>query len=297
MKTKVSTIIPTYKRKESLLRLFKSLKPELNDSIEVIIIEQIFNNSIYFKNFAKKNKILLKYYLLDSLNVSKARNIGIKNAQGKYVIFLDDDAIIRPNFFNNHLKNFNDSQIGATTGRVITVGHPVERDKKNVGRISFWGNFTDGFSSKIQQEIDTAITCNACWRKKILNKIGGFDENFKFAIREDSDLSLRTKLLGYKIIFEPGAVVVHLRELTGGARKTEGRMNWYFNFFSNETYFFLKHRPKFIVPIILLTRWQWALRCMFGFGREISIRSISTPLLGIMDGIGKYRRFKNENRG
>lgn len=295
MKIITSIIIPTYKRKSSLLRLLNSLTKELKRDTEIIVVEQVFNNGKEIIGLARKNSLDLKYFLLKEASTSKAKNFGATKAKGNFLLFLDDDVIVKPGLIENHLKNFKEPKIGAIAGRVVTQGQPIEENRKDVGRITFFGRFTDGFSSTIKQEVETVIGCNACFKKDVFEKIGGFDEQFTGnAMREESDLSLRVKKAGYKIIFEPKAVVLHLREKTGGNRKTEGRMKWYFDFFSNETYFFLKHRPKIIVPLILLTRWEWALRCMFGFGREVSMRSILTPFKGICDGLKKYRRLKTK---
>lgn len=288
---KLSIIIPTFKRKESLLRLLESLKSEINNLTEIIIVEQVENNQQEYKNFAKKNNINLKYFFLQERSTSGGKNIGIKNALGDFVLFLDDDVVVSRKFIQNHLRNYTDNIVVAVCGRVITKGQNIESKNDNTGRVTYFGKFSDGFSSTIKQEIDTVIGCNASWRKNTLKKINGFDENFtENAMREETDLCLRAKKAGYKIIFEPNAVVEHLREPTGGARKTEGRINWYYNFFSNETYFFLKHRPKVVVPIILITRWKWMAKCMFGFGREVSFRSITTPFLGMIDGVRKYKK-------
>jgi GT2 family glycosyltransferase len=143
----------------------------------------------------------------------------------------------------------------------------------------------------------TVITCNASWRKRVFEKIEGFDENFTGPIREDSDLSLRTRKRGYKIIFEPRATIIHARSESGGFRKTEGRLKWYFGFFKSETYFFLKHIKWYWWVIFWFVRWHWFARCMFGFGREVSWRSIKTPWLGIYHGVQTFRRWKNANRG
>lgn len=308
MKIKTSIIIPTYKRKESLLRLLESLKKEVEKESEIIVVEQVFNNGKEIMQIAQKNGLNLQHFYLKEASTSKAKNFGAKKAKGDFLLFLDDDVVIKKGLINNHLKNFKNTNfrrcnrktplgckrnIGAVAGRVMTTGQKIEEDRKDVGRITFLGSFTDGFSSKIKQEVDTVIGCNACFRKDVFEKLNGFDEQFSGnAMREESDLSLRARKLGYKIIFEPKACVEHLREPSGGNRKTEGRMKWYFDFFSNETYFFLKHRSLIIVPLILLTRWEWMLRCMFGIGREVSLRSITTPFLGIMDGIKKYRRIR-----
>lgn len=293
MKIKISVIIPTYNRKGSLVRLLKFLLKEIDNSIEIIIVEQVQNNEKVFRNILKK--INLEYFFLKKKSTSIAKNVGIKHAKGSYIIFFDDDVIVKPKIFKSYLTSLVNAEIGGISGRILTQGQKTEPDRKDTGRISFFGNFSDGFSSLVKQEVDTVIGCSAFWRKDLLKKINGFDEQFTGnAMREESDLSLRVKRLGYKIVFEPKAMVEHLREPTGGARKTEGRIQWYFNFFSNETYFFLKHRPKIILPIILLTRWEWILRCMFGFGREVSFRSIITPFLGIYDGFKKYRRLKTK---
>ena len=104
-------------------------------------------------------------------------------------------------------------------------------------------------------------------------------------------MSLRAKKAVYKILFEPKAVVNHHRAETGGARKSEGRLQWYVDLFSNETYFFLKHRLHILLPIFWLTKSEWAVRCMFGFGREVSFRSIRAPFAGMADGVRKYKTF------
>ncbi len=295
MKILLSIIIPTYKRPTSLLRLLSSLKQEIDDSVEIIIVEQEVSNVKLFKDFCRRKEIPLIYLFLKNKSTSVAKNSGVKKAKGDYILFVDDDVVVKKGLIENHLNNYSDRRTGGVGGRVVTVGQQFELERKDVGRITFFGSFTDGFSSIVNQEIQTVLGCNASWRRDIFKEVSGFDEQFTGnAMREESDLSLRIKKQGYKILFEPKAVVEHLREPVGGARKTEGRIEWYFNFFSNETYFFLKHRPKIVVPLILLTRWEWALRCMFGFGREVNFRSMTTPFLGVIDGIKKYRRLKKE---
>lgn len=288
---KCSIVIPTYKRKESLLRLLNSLAKTVKKDTEIIVVEQVFNNEEEIIDTVKEKGLNLKYFFLKEASTSKAKNFGAKKAKGEFLLFLDDDVIAGKELVENHIKNFDNQKIGAVAGRVVTEGQKIKENNKRVGRITFFGKFTDGFSSKIQQEVDTVIGCNACFRKDIFEKVGGFDEQFGGnAMREESDLSLEIKKLGFKIIFEPSACVKHLRAETGGNRKTEGRIKWYFDFFSNETYFFLKHKPLIIFPLILLTRIEWILRCMFGFGREVNIISIKTPFLGVLDGIKKYKR-------
>lgn len=293
-----SIIIPTYKREKSLLRLLKSLVPELTSQTEVIIVEQVINNGKKFKSFAKKHNVNLQYIFLPEASTPYAKNIGAKIAGGKYFIFFDDDVIVEKGILVGYKKAFLKDNNDIVAGKVLTPGHSVNPQSRNIGKISYFGKFSDDYTSDIKQEVDTVIGCNSGWKKEVFEKVGGFDQLITMnGIREESDLSLRAKNLGCKIYFEPQAVVTHLREETGGGRKSEGRLWWYYNFISNDTYFFLKYRPKWVVCIILLTRWEWFLRCMFGFGREVSIRSVLTPFAGVWYGIQKYRKWNKQENG
>jgi GT2 family glycosyltransferase len=280
----VSIVIPSYKRKESLQKLLKSLSIEKNNYLEIIVVLQ------EEKNIRSHGKV--KVYYLSKPSTPHAMNIGAKMAKGDLIIFLDDDVLVRKSLIVNHVINFLDPNIAATCGRVITLGQSIEPYHRRVGRIGPLGGVSGGFSSTIRQEVDTVIGCNTCWNKSVYLSLKGIDEQFTGnAIRLETDLSLRAKKRGYKIVFEPKAIVIHNRAVSGGARKSEGRLHWYFDFFSNETYFFLKHQQHIFLPIFWLTKIEWALRCMFGFGREVSIRSILTPFAGMADGVRKYKAF------
>ncbi|MCX6793873.1 MAG: glycosyltransferase, partial [Candidatus Gottesmanbacteria bacterium] len=254
--------------------------------LEIIVVVQGEKKKL------NNNNGKLHYIYLFSPSMTHARNVGARLAKGKLILFLDDDVVVRKGLIENHVKNFRDPMIAATCGRVITPGQSVEPEHRNVGRVGLLGGVSGGFSSIIRQEVDTVIGCNMCWRRDLYLRLGGVDEQFTGnALREETDLSLRAKKLGYKIMFEPRAIVEHHRAETGGARKSEGRLTWYFNFFSNETYFFLKHRSAVLLFIFLLTKIEWAGRCMFGFSREVSARSFCTPFAGMADGVRKYKTF------
>ena len=288
MKKLVSIVIPTFHRKDSLIRLLRKLK---NEKGEVIVVEQEENNGAEYKKIRP-----ITYIYLHKRSIPYAMNVGMAKAKRENVLFLDDDVTVSPNLVQNHMKNFSDPRVAATIGRIITDGQQIESDRKDTGSISWIGGFRNGFSSTLRQEVDTVIGANTCWRKDVLKELGGFDKHFTGnALRFESDLSLRAKKAGYKIIFEPNAVVDHHRAETGGARKSEGRLQWYFDFFSNETYFFLKHFNKLLLPLFLFTKIEWALRCMFGFGREVSVRSFVTPFAGVFGGLKKYNKYRADS--
>jgi len=282
---KISIIIPTYNRSSPFINTLKSLFAQKYNNFEIIVIDQSDKIFPEKEKFFKLNQNKFTLIKTKIPNAARARNLGLKIAKGEIILLLDDDTVFGKDLLINHVNAYSDSRIGAVAGRVISEGQPVEADRKNVGQITPWGSFTDGFSSKIKQEVMTVITCNASWRKSVLDKIGGFDQNFTGPIREDTDLSLRTIKDGYKIVFEPKAEVVHKRAASGGFRKSEGRNRWYLGFFKSEAYFSLKWIKWYWWPVFWTTRWQWFLRS----------KSLILPWQGIIEGIKSFRRLKNEN--
>ena len=293
----VSVVVPTFNRGQALCQALKSLLKQDYKNYEILVVDQSTKKFAIKEKFLKKYKAKLRLFRLNPPSLTAARNLGVKKAKGKIILFCDDDIVAGEGLVSAHAINYKDESVGAVTGRVITVGQKMEVDCRSAGQISPWGTVAGGFSSQIRQEVKNVFGCNLSWRRKVLKEAGGFDENFVGnALREETDMALRVSRLGWRIVFDPKAELSHLRAPTGGCRKSEGRLKWYHDFFHNETYFFLKHLNWFWWPIFWFTRWQYFLRSMFGFGREVSLRSLSTPWQGIVDGIKTYRRWQNENR-
>ncbi|HUS60096.1 MAG TPA: glycosyltransferase [Nevskiaceae bacterium] len=293
----VSVVIPTYNRGKPLCDTLNSLFVQDYKNYEIIVVDQSTKKFLEKEKFLKENRKKLCYFFLRPPSTPKAKNFGIQQAKGGIILFCDDDILAKKDLISKHVVNFSDSLVGGVCGRVVTVGQKVKPKFKGVGKIAPWGSVAGGFSSKIRQEIDNVIGCNVSWRKEILEKINGFDEDFiGNALREESDLALRIRKQGWKIVFDPKAELTHVRAPTGGCRKNEGRIKWYHDFFHNETYFFLKHIRHYWFLVFWLIRWQYFIRCMFGFGREVSLKSLKTPWLGIHHGFQTYRRWQNEHR-
>jgi len=122
-----------------------------------------------------------------------ARNHGWRAARGGIIAFTDDDTIARADWLKNGVHAFEDG-VDAVSGRVVM---PLSHTP------------TDYELDAKQLETAEFVTANCFCRKKVLEDIGGFDERFRFAWREDSDLQFR--LLDYhaNIVYEPKAVMMH----------------------------------------------------------------------------------------
>ena len=291
----VSVIIPTYNRGAPLVRTLKSLLKQEKANFEILVVDQSE------KGFDSKKKFLrdhpeIRYFKISPPNAAAAKNFGVTKAKGKIILFVDDDIEAKEALIAYHLSNYADKKIIGVAGRVVTPGEKEEVARLGIGKIWSWGYVSGGFSSKLKQKVMAVYGCNASWRKEIFLKVGGFDEGFVGnALREETDLSLRAGQWG-KIVFEPEAAVIHCRAKSGGGRK-DNRLTWYRDYFNNETLFMLKQVKWFWWWLFWLIRWQYFIRCLFGFGREVSWRSMLTTWQGIIRGIKNYQRGRNARWG
>lgn len=122
-----------------------------------------------------------------------ARNRGWRLAQGEIVAFTDDDTQPDATWLEAGLRAFR-PETHAVTGRVVmplpTSPTDYELDASGLARSEF-------------------VTANCFCRKAILERLGGFDERFPLAWREDSDLHFRLLQIGAQIAHAPEAVVAH----------------------------------------------------------------------------------------
>ena len=101
-KIKFSIIIPVYNEKlEYFKKAIDSIVNQIDDSYEIIVIDDGSKEKeieFYIKNLKNEN---IKYIYQENQGSAAARNNGIKNSNGEYIIFVDSDDMIEKNFFNN----------------------------------------------------------------------------------------------------------------------------------------------------------------------------------------------------
>lgn len=95
----ISIIIPVYNGVKTLINTVKSIEKQTWRNFEVIIVNDgsTDNTLKIFENFSEKVKLENNYYFFNQENkgAPAARNRGLRDAQGKYLFFCDDDAILR----------------------------------------------------------------------------------------------------------------------------------------------------------------------------------------------------------
>ena len=211
MVKKFSIIIPNWNGKQIL----EGNLPEVlaTGAQEVIIVDNgSTDGSIEFlENLEKEGKIRL-ISLKKNFGFVYACNLGVKQAENELIILLNNDVIPSKDFLKPLRTHFKKKNVFAVSLNELQwswacgqwekgfVNHfPGNHAKK--AHISFWASGGSG-----------------AFNKKIWDQLGGFDSLFHPFYWEDVDLSYRAWKRGFKIIWEPKAVVYHEHEGTIGPK-------------------------------------------------------------------------------
>jgi len=177
-----------------------------------------------------------------------ARNTGAREAKGKYIIFIDNDVLVKKNTFGK-LERFMEThpEAGICSPKLKpedkekmwwNMGHDFNPFRKAVGDLfeKLWRIFPNSqFINTISTPFTLNLwdydqlrvvdwvseTCNIA-RKEIFDRLGGFDENF-FMFHEGPDLCRRMRKSGLKVYFNPE---VEVRLLEGHTHTSQKRKKW-----------------------------------------------------------------------
>ncbi|MBY6003805.1 glycosyltransferase family 2 protein [Salipiger bermudensis] len=156
----------------------------------------------------------IKLVAFDEPNISAARNLGIAEAAGEVVAFLDDDAVPEPTWLTHLCAPFADPQVAAAGGYVRgrngieyqwraqgVTARAQERDLPLEGTGSRILRGRPGVAVKLQGT-------NMAHRRRLLAEMGGFDPAFRFFL-DETDLDMRHAARGHAVAVVPLAEVHH----------------------------------------------------------------------------------------
>jgi GT2 family glycosyltransferase len=213
----VSVIIPTYQRPDLLVACLDALSQQTIalDSFELVVVDDGNQPAVAEKvrQFGRQTGIATRYIGQPSRRgPAAARNRGWQAAQAPIIAFTDDDCLPQPDWLRAALAEFKRGA-AVVTGqlRMPLPDQPSHHDR------------TTAF-------LETAefITANCFCLKTILARVGGFEEAFDMAWREDSDLQFKLIRAGYRIVSCSRAVIIHpLRPAPWYAPLRDERKNRY----------------------------------------------------------------------
>lgn len=177
----VSVVIPCYNQAHFLRDAIESVRAQTYKDLEIIVVDDGSpdNTSEVAKSLG------VRCIRKQNGGLSSARNAGIKEAKGEYILPLDADDKIKPNFLETVMTGIQEADIVSTW--LLTFG--------NENRT--WGSehLRPGLNIMYRQN---QINCCSLYRKSMWEDIGGYDENMRLGY-EDWDFWLSALEKGYKI--------------------------------------------------------------------------------------------------
>jgi GT2 family glycosyltransferase len=289
---KLSVVIVTYNRRQDLEECLNSLLNLNEPPSEIVVVDS---------SSADGTHELVKRYPLKFVNINersmvKARNIGLQNAKGEIVAYVDDDVTVSKDWATYILEPYEYENIGGVGGRVIPLGYNgktmnLPEKYRAIGKVFDNGFVLNNYEIPARHpiEVDTLIGCNMSFRRELLLKVGGFDENFMGScFRDDTDISIRVKKLKYSLIYHPKALVWHKYK-----GKTVDR-KWFYWYSYNHFYFCFKNlQPVSVRKFLSLLRG--AFLPPLSYVKKSNIKFIPDPLavfyvvLGILKANRTYK--------
>jgi glycosyltransferase involved in cell wall biosynthesis len=202
-----SIVIPTYNRLPILQKALRALEVQTFDAklvtnYEIIVVDDgSTDGTIEWLNNTMPELPHLKIYEQAHKGASAARNLGVEQAIGDTIIFIDSDIIVTPSFLQCHATALMQEQQVLGNDKIFTYGAVINT-----------ANFVEP-TSEPYKIIDFSnayfATTNVAIAKHWLLDVGLFDLGFDLYGWEDLELGVRLKNCGIKMVKCPEAVGYH----------------------------------------------------------------------------------------
>ncbi len=227
-KPQVSIVIPVYNQFDYTYNCLKSI---LHNS-GTVTYEIIIANDCSTDLTTRINEVIKNIKVVTNqtnLRFLKNCNNAAKYAKGKYILFLNNDTQVQPNWLAPLVELIErDSSIGMVGSKLVYADGRLQEAGGilwNDGSAWNYGNRKDPEDPEYNyvKEADYISGAAIMIKTSLWKEIGGFDENFAPAYCEDSDLAFEVRKHGYKVMYQPLSVVVHFEGVSNGTDTSSGQ--------------------------------------------------------------------------
>ena len=246
----VSVVIPNFNGIAFLDSVLASLEGQTLSNFAVILVDNGSTDgscSFVTANYPWVHLIELS----ENFGFCGAVNAGIRAAKAPYVLLLNNDTEVKEDFVEEMLAAIRRHKNAFSCGARMVQYHDRDRldDVGNYYCALGWsfarGRGKDIHAYETEDKIFSACAGAAIYRKKIIEKIGYFDEEH-FAYLEDTDIGYRARIYGYENWYAPKAIVYHVGSGTSGSRYNQFKTRYSSR---NNIYLIYKNMP--LLQIIL----------------------------------------------
>lgn len=271
----VSILIPNKDHAADLKKCMDSIEEKSTyRNFEFIIVE---NNSTeeetfsYYKEIEKRDNVRVLYYKED-FNYSRINNFGAKEANGEYVLLLNNDTeMIEPDSIKEMLDVCMRLDVGIVGAKLLYEDNTIQHAGVIIGfggvaGHAFIGQDRDdnGYFSRIISVQDLSAVTAACLmvRRSVFDEVEGLNEEFKVAFN-DIDFCLKVRKAGYLVVYNPYAQFYHYESKSRGQEDSAdkvARFQQEIGLFGERWGELLEHGDPYYNPNLTLDKADFSLK-------------------------------------
>ena len=233
-KDAVSVTVVTYNSGRFIKRCLESVLEQRYPNLEVVVIDNASTDGTadLLEQFADRCRI---YYNDQNIGFAAAQNQAIALAGGDWILTLNPDVLLLPNFIQALVEAGQmDPKVGTVCGKLLTIRASFDLpDKELVDSTGIYFTPMLRHLDRGSQEVDNghylnfeyvfgATAAAALYRRAMIEDISILSEFFDpdfFVYREDADVAWRAQLMGWRCLYTPLARGYHVRNVLPGNRR------------------------------------------------------------------------------
>lgn len=206
---RIDVVIPTYRGTELLRKYVPSIIEEVGSASRLIIVDDGSGDG---STETIRTEFPSARLIARQVNggFSAAVNEGIRASDREFIVLLNNDIEVTPDFLAPMLELFEDDKVFAVSPSIITPSLGGLDDGAKTGKWHhgmFWSANQQGVS-EVRPALFTSGGASV-YRRAMLLELGGFDEAYSPYYWEDVDLSYRAWKRGWKSLYQPASTVRH----------------------------------------------------------------------------------------
>lgn len=199
----VSVIVPAYNEEKVIGRCVESILASRYPRLELILVDD--GSTDHTLEIMRRYQHLPNVIVITKPNGGKASalNTGLTQAKGEVIFFVDADGVFTPRTIPEMLAGFDSPRVGAVCGNDA----PVNLDRLQPRLINIQAHVGSGFVRRALATINCLPIVSGnigAFRRSVLMKVGPFRRGF---VGEDLELTWRVHKAGYRVAFQPWAMV------------------------------------------------------------------------------------------
>ncbi len=218
----VSIVIPVYNKFHTTYNCLRSIADNLpKASFEIIVVDDCSRDETLFGAFLISGGVK---FIRNAKNQGFVRtcNAGAAVACGKYLLFLNNDTLVKPNWLDELVATFaNVPNVGIVGSKLLFENGSLQEVGGIIWRLGDgwnWGRNADANEPRFcfLRDCDYVSGAALMIARDHFEELTGFDEHFAPAYYEDADLCFRVRAAGKRVVVQPASEVFHIEGVSAG---------------------------------------------------------------------------------